>query len=91
MKEQETIQDDRPLGTQEVARICMVAPRTVVKWVDSGKLKGYRIPESTHRRVMASDLVMFLRQCPGFPIPDELLGIKRVAESDAAAQLRVLS
>ena len=29
---------------QDVANICHVAPRTVAKWIDSGRLKGYRIP-----------------------------------------------
>ena len=30
--------------TGQVAKICKVAPRTVSKWFDSGRLKGYRIP-----------------------------------------------
>jgi two-component system response regulator RpaA len=28
---------------REVARICRVAPRTVQKWFDSGRLKGYTV------------------------------------------------
>lgn len=32
--------------TGEVARICQVAPRTVSKWFDTGRLKGYRIAGS---------------------------------------------
>ena len=32
--------------TGQVAKICKVAPRTVSKWFDSGRLKGYRIPGS---------------------------------------------
>ena len=31
--------------TGQVAKICKVAPRTVSKWFDSGRLKGYRIPD----------------------------------------------
>ena len=38
--------------TGQVAKICKVAPRTVSKWFDSGRLKGYRIPGS--RRTVAS-------------------------------------
>ena len=47
--------------TGDVARICNVTKRTVIKWIDGGKLKGYRIPGSTHRRVSASSLREFLR------------------------------
>src|SRR5262249_61528897 len=32
--------------TGQVAKICKVAPRTVSKWFDSGRLRGYRIPGS---------------------------------------------
>src|ERR687886_569888 len=31
--------------TGQVAKICKVAPRTVSKWFDSGRLRGYRIRE----------------------------------------------
>ena len=30
--------------TGEVARLCQVTKRTVIKWIDGGKLKGYTIP-----------------------------------------------
>lgn len=46
------------LTTYQVARVCRVAPRTVSKWVDSGKLKGYRIPGG-ERRVEKEDLINF--------------------------------
>lgn len=45
----------------QVARICNVAMRTVTKWIDAGKLKGFRIPGSMHRRVYRSDLIEFMR------------------------------
>lgn len=47
--------------TGEVASICGVAKRTVIKWIDSGRLKGYLIPGSTHRRVSADALGAFMR------------------------------
>src|SRR5205823_90621 len=37
--------------TGQVAKICKVAPRTVSKWFDSGRLRGYRIPGSQDRRI----------------------------------------
>ena len=36
--------------TGQVAKICKVAPRTVSKWFDTGRLRGYRIPGSQDRR-----------------------------------------
>lgn len=44
----------------QIARLCRVAPRTVCKWMDSGFLKGYRIPLSNERRVAREDLCRFL-------------------------------
>ena len=54
------------LTTGEVARICHVAPRTVSKWFDTGKLKGYRIPGSRDRRIPVQQLVRFM-QAYGMP------------------------
>lgn len=47
--------------TGEVARICQVTKRTVIKWIDGGKLKGYTIPGSRHRRVSAAILTEFMK------------------------------
>lgn len=49
------------LTTGEVARICNVAARTVSKWVDSGRLEGYRIPGSKDRRIHVTALEQFMR------------------------------
>jgi two-component system response regulator RpaA len=48
--------------TGAVAKIARVAPRTVSKWFDSGKLKGYRIPGSQDRRIPRENLIRFLRE-----------------------------
>lgn len=47
--------------TGEVAKICSVSVRTVVKWIDSGMLPGYRIPGSQDRRVTAAALEKFAK------------------------------
>lgn len=47
--------------TGQVAKVCHVAPRTVSKWFDSGRLRGYRIPGSQDRRIPRLDLLQFLR------------------------------
>lgn len=51
---------DRPFTTGDVAAICQVAPRTVSKWFDGGRLRGYRVPGGCDRRVQPADLVTFM-------------------------------
>ncbi len=53
--------------TGQVAKICKVAPRTVSKWFDSGRLRGYRIPGSQDRRIPRDHLVRFLKE-HGMPL-----------------------
>jgi excisionase family DNA binding protein len=53
--------------TGEIARLCQVTKRTVITWIDSGKLKGYRMPGGRHRRVTSPDLAEFMK---GHGIPD---------------------
>ena len=55
--------------TGQCAKICKVAPRTVSKWFDSGRLKGYRIPGSHDRRIPQEYLIKFLKQ-HGMPLGD---------------------
>lgn len=58
------------LTTGQVARVCRVCPRTISKWIDSGKIKGYRLPDSNDRRVLRGDLLPFMRAAG---IPTDLL------------------
>jgi len=53
--------------TGQVAKICQVSPRTVVKWFDAGKLGGYKIPGSDDRRIPRECLIGFLQQ-NGMPL-----------------------
>lgn len=47
--------------TGQIAKICQVAPRTVSKWIDSGLLRGHRVPGgSLDRRVFRQHLMKFL-------------------------------
>ena len=48
------------LTTGQVAKLCSVAPRTVAKWFDSGRLGGYTLPGSQDRRIPYQELVKFL-------------------------------
>jgi len=65
------------LTTGEVAKLCNVAPRTVSKWFDSGKLRGYRIPGSKDRRIPLQQLVRFMR-AHGIPLNGLDTGVTRV-------------
>ncbi len=65
------------LTTGEVAKICHVAPRTVSKWFDTGKLRGYRIPGSRDRRIPVSHLVAFMQQ-HGMPLEGLELGDQKI-------------
>jgi excisionase family DNA binding protein len=47
----------------DVARVCGVGNMTVTRWIDSGRLAGFRIPGgSRHRRVLHADLCGFLAE-----------------------------
>lgn len=70
------------LTTGEVARLCHVAPRTVSKWFDSGRLRGYRIPGSKDRRIPVDQLLRFLRT-HNMPLNGLETGRERVLLIDA--------
>ena len=57
--------------TGQISRVCGAAPQTVSKWIDSGRLKGYRMPGSMDRRVKRDVLIAFLRENG---MPTELIG-----------------
>ena len=70
--------------TGQVAKICKVAPRTVSKWFDSGRLRGYRIPGSQDRRIPREHLIRFLKE-HGMPLgelEDEAVGKILLVGSD---------
>lgn len=48
------------LTTGQVAKICHVTIRTVIKWFESGRLEGYKIPDSKDRRIPRENLRRFL-------------------------------
>lgn len=70
------------LTTGEVAKICNVAARTVSKWIDSGRLEGYRIPGSKDRRVPVANLMAFMKK-HNIPFDGSMSGNPRVLIVDA--------
>jgi len=53
--------DKDVLTTGDVARICGVTIRTVIKWYEQGRLEGYRLPGSRDRRFTVEAITRFLR------------------------------
>jgi len=52
----------RFLTTGEIATMCGMSQQTVIRQIDRGFLKGFRIPGSTHRRVSISSLREWMQQ-----------------------------
>jgi len=63
--------------TGQVAKIFKVSRRAIGKWVDSGRLRGYRVPGSRHRRIPREYLAEFLIEngmdSKGLEKPDKVL------------------
>lgn len=73
--------------TDEVAKICKVAPRTVSKWFDAGKLRGYRIPGSQDRRIPREHLINFMKQ-HGLPL-EGLYEMDQIETDKAKVELKL--
>lgn len=48
--------------TGEVAKLCNVTINTVVKWFETGYLKGYKVPGSGARRIPREELIKFMKE-----------------------------
>ncbi len=72
------------LTTGQVAVVCRVCPRTVTKWHDKGKLKGFRVPLGDARRFTVTDVLRFMRE---YGLPTDLLtgGVVVVTVGDVPA------
>ncbi len=72
----------KALTTYDIATHCHVTPRTVIQWINEGKIKAYRTP-GNHSRVQMADFMIFLKEY-NMPLPEQLpasethIGIKRI-------------
>ena len=64
----------KTLTSGEIASYCDVNLRTVIRWIESGKLKGFKLPGRGNNRVLVEDFVEFLER-HDMPIPDALRGV----------------
>ncbi len=62
--------EKRTLTTGEIAKHCDVDFRTVIRWIDRGLIKGFRLPGRGDRRVEVPDFLSFLRE-RRIPVPQE--------------------
>lgn len=61
------------LTTGEAAKFCGVNFRTVIRWIEKGKLKAYKLPGRGDHRIQMQDFLVFLHENK-IPIPPELIG-----------------
>ncbi|MBN21472.1 MAG: response regulator [Bdellovibrionaceae bacterium] len=57
--------------TGDVAELCGVHFRTVIRWIDKGYLKAHQLPGRGDRRIRPHDLVQFLEE-HNISIPEDL-------------------
>jgi excisionase family DNA binding protein len=62
----------KSLTTGDIAQYCDVNLRTVIRWIDKGNLKGYKLPGRGNNRVTVENFVVFLKE-NNMPIPAEFL------------------
>lgn len=63
------VQNKKTLTTGEIAEHCGVNFRTVIRWIDRGLLKAYKLPGRGDNRVQVRDFLSFLHQ-NNMPIPE---------------------
>jgi len=51
--------DRKVFSTFQAAKICRVAPVTIIRWIEAGKLTSYKTPGG-HRRIREQDLLAFM-------------------------------
>lgn len=72
------------LTTGEIARYCGVNFRTVIRWIERGRLKAYQLPGRGDNRVTVEDFIEFLK-VNSMPVPEEFAQRERrvlIVESD---------
>lgn len=72
------------LTTGDVAKYCGVSFRTVIRWIEGGRLKAYRLPGRGDNRIHVDEFLRFLGE-HDMPVPEELTDSQRrvlVVDSD---------
>lgn len=61
----------RNLTTGDIAKLCGVNFRTVIRWIQRGHLKAFQLPGRGDNRVQIADFIDFLKE-NDMPIPEEV-------------------
>ena len=82
----------RNLTTGDIAKLCGVNFRTVIRWIQRGHLKAFQLPGRGDNRVQVADFIEFLNE-NNMPIPEEIQpSAKRVliieGDQDTAISLK---
>ncbi len=60
----------KTLTTGDIAKYCDVNLRTVIRWINAGRLEGYKLPGRGNNRVTPKAFITFLLE-NNMPVPDE--------------------
>ncbi len=52
---------DKVYTTQQVATICRVSLKTIIRWIDDGRLESFKTPGG-HRRIFEKNLIKFFEE-----------------------------
>lgn len=66
----------KTLTTGEIAEYCDVNFRTVIRWIERGLLKSYKLPGRGDNRIQPEDFVAFLQENK-MPLPDDFAELNR--------------
>lgn len=81
----------RNLTTGDIAKLCGVNFRTVIRWIQRGHLKAFQLPGRGDNRVQIADFIEFLNE-NNMPIPEELQPSARrvlIVEGDEKTSARM--
>lgn len=56
------MQQKKGFTTGQVAELCHVTIPTVIKWIETGELEGFKIPTSKNRRITRECLLRFMKK-----------------------------
>jgi len=90
---QRIMQAKQILTTGEIAKYCGVNFRTVIRWIERGRLRAYQLPGRGDNRVTVEDFIDFLKE-NHMPIPDDFAQRERrvlIVESDPTLARQVES
>ena len=70
------MRNKQALTTGDVAKYCGVSFRTVIRWIEGGRLNAYRLPGRGDNRIHVDEFLRFLGE-HDMPIPEELSDSQR--------------